>query len=373
MPEASGITFEVIMSIISQFIYDFYEQHQAELDALPDYQDYMGAITKCGRVAGEPRYHEIPLFVALIDQFFDAFILNEMNTIPVDLMGHLGCKAGATLADIQQHPLRTHPLKINQIRENIQMALFLELDALICTGAKPIFNFNLINDCLRFAWHDNCEDCGEALFLMFDAKNKQFGICPEMVAKTNSCLDPSESRTLMVTISVPSNQMVFANDLRSLFSSEEVANKIDKLSCNHFSGRKRTTELAAQDGILMAFVGNTSLRILKEKRDLLVATDYGYANYHKLNTDQYNIAIQHPGYQGTIDTALWWYCAMDKQEFINRCEKKGVDPANFYPIVVKIEGNFATLNHFYDENQDDDADSHKKYPAFSCIAITSGK
>ena len=360
------------MGVIIDFIYNFYQKNKDALECLPDHQNPVSkGVWKYLPVGFHPDHSELPLLNLLVDEFFSTFITPNINNISVDLHGHFSNLPTDSLADIQNHPDDSHPLKLLNIRNMLSFTL---IDVLIHIIYQkqieflPIL-FRIDDGQITFAEHPHCVDCGRPLYITLDVVLQAITITPRMSKQVPTCVALGQSRTIQVTIPVPSHTLVFANDLRSLLTTEE-KNILKKQSADSFVGRQNASQEAAKIGMLYAYISNTCPSIIEENGLILIATNIGYQSFHHIDCDEFKLSEHHPGYKGYICTDLWWYCGMDKIDFLRRCRQLDCDPASYAPVYVPTSGHIATLSHVYDENINHQlADHHHSFPAFSTISF----
>lgn len=115
-----------------------------------------------------------------------------------------------------------------------------------------------------------------------------------------------------VKIPVPSGRLLFANDLRPL------TGLLKSFDTRSPEGVFAMSLQYSFYGMAHVFVGNTSPAIVRVGDELHVKT----------NTQAKGM--------GSIDTALWWYSAMDAEKFVERCALMGEDPAFFDTFEVEV-------------------------------------
>lgn len=149
-----------------------------------------------------------------------------------------------------------------------------------------------------------CSDCGISLRVALSGDQ----IIPEF-----ECSEAGGMRPFSVSLAVPSGKIAFANDLRELVV-------VERMDVNTLQGRKRQTIEAAGAGLVMISVGNTCPSVIRSGSGFEIGI--GFPKEQRL---------------GSICTDLWWYCAMDWDFLVSRCEAKGISPEDVVDFTVDVE------------------------------------
>lgn len=151
---------------------------------------------------------------------------------------------------------------------------------------------------------DACSTCGERARLGFDGQR--------LVVLADPCPYP-EGIVTEWELNVPSGKLVFANDLREWFPSDE------EYSVNPMIGRHQTTLAYAKVGMAHGFVSNTSPSVYRSGERFVVG---GYQEELWDDEEHRSYANPDPCPWGdvvaSISTELWWYSIVDFDEFARR-------------------------------------------------------
>lgn len=142
--------------------------------------------------------------------------------------------------------------------------------------------------------------------------------------KQLECEFPGGLGEYTVEIDVPSGKLAFANDLRRLTNEEE-----PDFYVNADIGVKECVDWMASQGIFHSFVGNTCPS---------VSSNGDRINVGALYNSEADCEVFEEGFEkrGSICTDLWWFSAMDYDEFNARCEAKGVGLKGSLDCVVDV-------------------------------------
>ena len=128
----------------------------------------------------------------------------------------------------------------------------------------------------------------------------------QVVRVVEPCPRPEGINDIEVELNVPSGQMVFENDLRPWFSI------VGDFYVNENIGIEKTTKAYAEVGMAHGFVGNTCPSVFRNK------------DFKTVTVGNHNSRAERVG---GICTDLWWYSAVDYDEFKRRIEARGGDTA----------------------------------------------
>lgn len=182
-----------------------------------------------------------------------------------------------------------------------------------------------------------CNECGERLNIRYDGKR---------LFTDSVCEIPGGLKPWTIELDVPSGKLVFENDFRNLFPEAE-EDEHANVSVNLTKGVKLTEEMYAKYGMFHCFVGNTCPGIYKFPDGRVVIGSYPDEVYNK-DTEEYE-PVDHGVDQysvGSICTDLWWFSAMDHDEYVKRggdFEKRGW----VTPDVVEVEPGRYKLTSYY--------------------------
>lgn len=139
---------------------------------------------------------------------------------------------------------------------------------------------------------------------------------------------------IIVELNVPSGRMVVANDLRDGFVV------IGDYDINTEDGIRRTSKKYAETGMVFLYVGNTDPTLFRSKGRT-------FQFYVGRKVDGRNPV---PGSRAVANilTDLWWYCAVDYDEYVRRYGKKPVG------LVLNCEPGVYRFTHVYPLPSGDD-------------------
>lgn len=200
-----------------------------------------------------------------------------------------------------------------------------------------------------FSWgtdRSTCGQCGADFTLARDG---------DRAVASTECVHPGGLKPYRVLLDVPSGEIVFANDLRSLVICDEPPGP----SVNYAIGRKATTEAFARTGMVHISVGNSCPNVMAEPDGSYVVAR-GHIDEEDENgeplPDDVILAAEKALEErclASICTDLWWFSAMDSDWFYARCTDEGVDPNRYGFTLVVVEPG---VYEFTDEMPDRDAD-----------------
>jgi hypothetical protein len=154
-----------------------------------------------------------------------------------------------------------------------------------------------------------CNVCGDSVrFPTSDKKN--------FTAETE-CVYKNGFPPIEVKLNVPSGEILLFNDLRRFYPANT-----DGIDICTSIGIKQFTEAFAKEGLVIHFVGNSSPGVVQVNDERL---EIGYFWCEK--EDGCSLPecpmpeCNRPKILGHICTDLWWYCAVDKDEFEKRIGK----------------------------------------------------
>ena len=195
-------------------------------------------------------------------------------------------------------------------------------DALITTGDADLRS-SLMSQC-----SETCSDCGASV---------GFRCTGDTIVAETVCPYPDGLPAFDVVLDVPSGEIVFANDFRGLVPLMGADNDH---YINHTSEMKRCTTDYAEAGMIHVYVGNSCPNLRKLQDGTLRVQDRG----------------ARPGARGRklgyISTDLWWFSAMDAQEFQRRCDEFQALPEHFNPIRVRVEPGAWSFSVDYNQSRD---------------------
>jgi hypothetical protein len=270
-----------------------------------------------------------PVIQLFIDRFFDVFVLPHLSAIVVDVNGHNDVSNSQSLKQIQEYicerNYNNHFLSIHSLKKQMTYSICSSLYSVaINEELSPKINK------VVFGYDEHCDDCGIRLEFCFDLDELKISLSDNCLkAFPERCECENNDFIIKTSIPVPSKKLVFANDLRKLFKKE--IDELGYVSVNYFPGEKKTTLFYAQHGLIFCFVGNSCPYVCKNKDDSIFITSNSSFKKDKV---------------GIISTSLWWYCAMDHDDFLARCKKNRINPNKFEHIVVDINKDTADVIHF---------------------------
>ena len=176
-----------------------------------------------------------------------------------------------------------------------------------------------------------CYHCGEKLGLEIDGKT---------IRPTTECKYPDGVPPFTLQLSVPSGKIIFANDIREYFKVDKEKEHID---INTEIGLKRYSKGYEPTGLIICFCGNTCPKIYRQKDQSLAIGNMGI----NWDTDEEK---EHPGERvGGIVTDLWWWCATDYNDLMNRIgdEKDNPHIMRHFAIVDVEPGDYEITQYHH--------------------------
>lgn len=192
-----------------------------------------------------------------------------------------------------------------------------------------------------------CTNCGASLDCECNGKN---------IRAINACSHPNGLYPMIAELNVPSGKIVFANDIRNHFPV------IGSFDVNQNIGILATVQEYAKTGMMHFFVGNSCPGVWQVDDKHLTVSYGGNEEYYDPESKQYLpnspeevVATTPPGKEvGGICTDLWWYCAVDYDEFVKRCgnEEKANKELNKNGFVVTVKPGVYSFTHTYQSWED---------------------
>jgi hypothetical protein len=193
---------------------------------------------------------------------------------------------------------------------------------------------------LRVIHPDECSECGRDIVYTFDGL---------VVRATPPCPYPNGHPVTTFELNVPSGKLVVANDLRHLFPAG------CDYDINTVAGCHETTLAYAKIGMAHGFVGNSCPGLYRRRGGGFVIGNHG-AGYivAKQGADYVEVPVEAAPFEGTrklttIGTDLWWYSIVDYDEFVRRCEWKGLDPVkaldDYRADIIKVRPGVYQFEH----------------------------
>jgi hypothetical protein len=164
----------------------------------------------------------------------------------------------------------------------------------------------------KIKFTDTCGQCGEETTYIREGVT---------LKAQNTCCYPGGHPSYDVLLNVPSGEIIFANDLRSLTQTE------DTFYTESTIGLVKETQAYAKEGMIHIYVGNTCPKVCKTLEEIQIIN---------LNEDTDPTRILYD-IQGFICTDIGWYCAMDKNLFLERCQEENLNPEEFDPLYVSVD------------------------------------
>jgi len=341
-----------------EFIKNFKNEHQEEINELPEYnhpflkdESEKPLKWKLPDDDSHEALSEIPVFKKLMDGFMEEFFYTK--EIKVNLKDHCRFYGEKALHEFNETKEDGYsPLSYESIKKYRIPYVVKALANMLLTPDRDMF-LHLDSEMMLIAEDLYCEDCGERLRLEYDLLESRIAPLENEYLTIPKCPCAGEDFLIKATIPVPSGKLVFANNLRCLFTEKEVET-IEDISVNSFYGRKKHTLDYAKLGMLFASVGNTSPNVysVNEGEEILVG------NFWEEMEEENNLP-ENAVPVGNICTDLWWYCAIDFDDFKRRLkvfEESGEEknPSLEDYFVVEIKGTEAHLEHYVEIDEDVD-------------------
>lgn len=147
-----------------------------------------------------------------------------------------------------------------------------------------------------------CWECGKRFTIKFNGKRFLF---------RGECSEAGGLKDLKVTMAVPSGTLVFANDFRGMLRDTE---EVEDRNINLHIESMRLSQDYVKHGMFYSFVGNSCPSIFLKDGVITVGN-----NGHTEDYGEGVVLIEGAETIGSICTDLWWFSAMDKEDFTKRC------------------------------------------------------
>ena len=199
-----------------------------------------------------------------------------------------------------------------------------------------------------FHTSSSCFACGDSPRFKTEDQGESF------VAETE-CQYKDGFPPIEVMLEVPSGEILLFNDLRHCYEQEK-----EHIDVNSTLGIKLHTEHYAKQGMITHFVGNSSPGVFQVSDERLEIRS-GYCEKEDGCTLP-ECPMPSCGMSkklGSICTDLWWYCAVDKDEFEKRIWKtteqyKEEYPRGSWPDIIRakvIPGTYRTVGQYHIDSE----------------------
>lgn len=157
--------------------------------------------------------------------------------------------------------------------------------------------------------HERCSICNESVAYVLDG---------DVLTAQSECPYPNGYPAFTVSLEVPSGKIIIDNDLRSLTALD-----YRNYDVNAMSEKSRLTKnYAVQEAMVHIFVGNSCPSIYrKPDGSLTIENPPVDDDCEWLEVDGEKL--------GQVITDLWWFSAMDFDDFKQRCASRHIDPNEF--------------------------------------------
>ncbi len=181
-----------------------------------------------------------------------------------------------------------------------------------------------------------CGECGKRFEIKYDGK---------IIYTDSKCDVPGGLKPWALELEVPSGKLVFRNDMRDIFPSDEAYS----FDVNSTHGTKACEEHYAKLGMFHVFVGNTcpSIYVFPDGRVIV-----GHLFDEDKRIPKKYSKVKKAGF---ICTDLWWFSACDYDEFVKR-SGGGPDKVGWVPdVIVELPGpGRYKLTSYYSASNDPD-------------------
>ena len=271
------------------------------------------------------------------------------STLSLDLNGHYAAAPGVISPEQMEH---WHKRLINEASSSISLALMVAEARKMGMKDEVLDALNSVSDAFAEAGLGTgaqgeeitvpismeCSECGESLKGSFT---------PGLLTITNRCRYPGGIKPYTVQLNVPSGRIVFANDLRALVTLRSLD---DSYYVNHGSEIMRCTMDYADAGMIHGFTGNTCPSVYRLANGSLIVSSGStreqmekyrseYPSEDGIEDDPEELSQYLPDdvvQVGSICTDLWWFSAMDHDDFLKSCTERGMDPTEFDIDIVEV-------------------------------------
>lgn len=262
---------------------------------------------------------KIDLCIKLDDFIIDNLIINLLDNFYLDFNGHFNLN-NCYFKDLPKNKLE---YLIDDMKSNGFSFMSVSTHKYILDNNPAIFDHFDKNLFFGVSKNEYCSCCGKKLHLNVNFSSKKmlytFFNGKDIVKDELGCSEKNKKGIFSFIHNFPSGKIIFANDLRDIYSdykekSKEINSKISEISgyyntINSDLGQELNTKLYSDIGLVYIQVGNTSPNIFKDNSGVIIAkpetlydpkTDEEWDNF---NENEKNL--------GNICTDLWAVCAMD--------------------------------------------------------------
>ena len=176
---------------------------------------------------------------------------------------------------------------------------------------------------------DACSECGEGVKIIWDG---------EKVSAVEPCVNAGGLGAWDLELDIPSGKMVFGNDFRELFPTEE------SFYINHAIGVKKCEEDYAKKGMFHFFVGNTCPSVFQKGNSIIIGN---------FSDEKDDLAPEEYTNVDSVCTDLWWVSIADYDEYINRGGK--INEKYNDVFIVEVEPGRYKLKSMYHDQDDSGA------------------
>ena len=345
-----------LLDLYSNYLEDFSKQHNDEIRSV--LKNYKNLKQKDDKDEEDNAYDYIPphhirnksndpaqtpIFKQFITGFYDRFLGEFENEIYAKLRGHFEKVNGKTLAEINKLKVEYWPniLSKNYIIDKLSFGLTVELiDQVVFDGAKrkkySVFINKYEPNYIEILDLRQCNYCDDFISVIYDFENKIFRPSDYFMDSGRECPVVSKEKKdkfiYKFDLSVPSKKLVFINDIRVVFDVEEEEDL--SISINSAYGKKVLCEEYVKNGMAYFCVGNSSPTIYQNDKGIIIDPENV-----KLKYDYEKECFKKPNDyidRGYICTDLWAVCMADYDDFVKRCEQKGINIKDLSVVVVDI-------------------------------------
>ena len=217
----------------------------------------------------------------------------------------------------------------------------------------------------HFNMEEYCFECGKRYKLIPDIKTKTFNPLTysskdKKMIELDNCIKANSNGQFSFIHSVPSGKISFANDLRELFTKEELKNIDSEVSLrsgfdnsiNSTYGQELNSVISSELGLVYIQVGNTSPSIYYDKKNKLITAKYEYL-YDKDKQEEIDTKTKSEIKKGYICTDLWAVCAMDHSLLVKKAKEHGVRLQDVVEFSFKVEPGDYEITSYYGDDEEE--------------------
>lgn len=217
----------------------------------------------------------------------------------------------------------------------------------------------------HFNMEEYCFECGKRYKLIPDIKTKTFNPLTysskdKKMIELDDCIKSNSNGQFSFIHSFPSGKISFANDLRELFTEEEIKNIDSEISLrsgfnndiNSTYGQELNSVISSELGLVYIQVGNTSPSIYYDKKNKLITAKLECV-YDKDTQEDIDTQTKSEIKKGYICTDLWAVCAMDHSLLVKKAKENRVRLEDVVEFSFKVEPGDYEITSYYGDDEEE--------------------